>query len=69
MGKKVSSNYKAATKMNIVSSAFNDIGGVSFTIGAETKRKRQLIGLDKQHSNDTFSICLDESFFEYVKCD
>jgi len=64
--KKVTSNYKAATKMNVVASAFNDNKEVSFTFGSETKGKRQLLKLDKSHSNDAFSICLDESLFEIV---
>jgi len=59
-------DYSAATKMNVVSSAFNDVNDVCYTVGSETKRKRQLIGLEKTHANDAFSICFDNNNFEML---
>jgi len=59
-------DYSAATKMNVVSAAFNDYNNFSYTVGSETKRKRQLIGLDKTHANDAFSICFDNDNFEII---
>lgn len=67
--KKVNTNYSSATKMNVVASAFNDNNDVSFTIGSETKRKRQIIGLDKTHANDAFAICIDKNNFEIIETD
>lgn len=60
-------DYSAATTMNVVSSAFNYNKNVSFTYGSVTKRKRQLLGLDKEHSNDAFSIAISNDNFEIVE--
>jgi N6-L-threonylcarbamoyladenine synthase len=64
--KKVKSDYKAATKMNVVASSFDEKKNFIPTFGSETKRKRQLIGLDKTHSNDALSICIDKNNFDLI---
>jgi len=57
-------DYSSATNMNVVSCAFNENNRVKFTYGSETKRKRQLLGLEKTHSNDAFAIAFSETNFE-----
>ena len=64
--KQLKKDYSAATKMNVVSSAFNDINNVCYTVGSETKRKRQLIGLEKTHANDAFLFALIMIILKYV---
>ena len=60
-------DYSSATNMNVVSSAFNDKNKVNSTFGSETKRKRQILGLEKTHANDAFSIAFDERYFKIEK--
>lgn len=60
-------DYSSATTMNVISSAFNHNKDISFTYGSVTKRKRQLIGLEKTHANDAYSIAISNDNFEIVE--
>ena len=67
--KRINKNYKPATTMNVVATSFYENKKSSFTYGSETKRKRQLLGLEKSHSNDAFSICFNKNNFEIYEDD
>lgn len=63
--KKVNKAFDAATLTNAIS--LNMVEFLpNFTWGSETKRKRQLMLLDKDHHNDAFAISLNpEEYFEF----
>lgn len=60
--------FKGATKMNVVSSAFSiNKTNINYTYGSYTKRKRQLFKLPKTHANDAFAIAVDNKIFQVVE--
>jgi 5-methylcytosine-specific restriction endonuclease McrA len=53
---KKAKEYKAETFMSIIGSKFKKVLGCYITYGYETKTKRNLLGLEKNHINDAFVI-------------
>jgi hypothetical protein len=53
---KANKSFKAETFMNVLKSSLENTNNIEFTYGYETFVKRNVLGLEKTHYNDAFSI-------------